>query len=163
MDANGRVNTSRSQVFGDVDSGDSRRFESEGNRNVVWPRKGDSAGAPGPIALTIQLWESDQGDPDEIKKKTEQAFELGGNIPGHGEWIKRVPPIVRDQLAKLIADDLMGSKSLLFPASRLAHQLPRPGTSFVQRHHFSGQGGDLPFEVAGGPDYDLFLQVTRVA
>jgi hypothetical protein len=101
LDANNKVHTTRSKVFGDVDSGNSRRFESDGNRNVVWPHKGDAAGARGPIALTIQLWESDQGDPDEVAKNTELAFELGGQIPGHGEWIKRVPKIVRDQLADL--------------------------------------------------------------
>ena len=71
------VHTTRSKVFGDVDSGDVRPFATENGRNVVWPRKGATAGAPGPIALSIQLWEADQGDPEEIAKQTERVFDLG--------------------------------------------------------------------------------------
>ena len=28
----------------------------------------------------------------------------------------------------------------------------------TERFHFGGKNGDLPFTVAGGPDYDLWLQ-----
>jgi len=157
------VHTTRSKVFGDVDSGDTRSFAADNDRNVVWPRKGAAAGAPGPIALTIQLWESDQGDPAEIAKQTERAFDLGSQAPVIGEWVRRVPAIVRDQIAEFVGDDLMGSKTLSFPAARLARQLPRVGSKLTQKHRFGGNSGDLPFEVAGGPDYDLFLEVTRVA
>ncbi len=83
-------------------------------------------------------------------------------VPGHGEWIKRVPEIVKDQLSSLIGDDLMGSKTLLFPVSRLSRLFPRPGLKKTEKHRFGGNSGDLPFEIAGGPDYDLFIQIERV-
>lgn len=161
--ADPNVHTTRSKVFGDVDSGDTRPFASDNGRNVIWPRKGATAGAAGPIALAIQLWEADQGDPSEISEKTERAFDLGAEAPVIGEWVRRVPGIVRDQIADFIGDDLMGSKTLSFSASRLARRLPRVGSRLTQKHRFGGNSGDLPFEVAGGPDYDLFIEVTRVA
>jgi hypothetical protein len=157
------VNTTRSKVFGDVDSGDVRPFATENGRNVIWPRKGATAGAPGPIALSIQLWEADQGNAEEIAKQTEKVFDLGGEAPVIGEWIRRVPGIVRNQIADFIGDDLMGSKTLHFPANRLARQLPNVGSRITQKYRFGGNSGDLPFEVAGGPDYDLIVEVARVA
>ena len=162
-DPDGTVHTTRSKVFSDVDSGETRRFPTENDRNLIWPKKGAVKGAVGPIALSIKLWEADQGDPDDIAKKTQEAFDLGSQAPIVGDWIRRVPNIVRDQIAKLAGDDLMGSKALLYPISRLAARLPSVGASFVEKHHFGGNSGDLPFEVAGGPDYNLFVQVTRVA
>ena len=162
-DANGKVHTTRSKVFGGVDSGDSRKFPTDNNRNMIWPQNGATQGDSGPIALTIQLWEADQGDPDAVAKKTQQLFDLGSKAPKIGDWVKQVPPIVKDQLIDLFADDLMGSKTLLFSASRLASQLTHVGASLVQKYRFGGNSGDLPFDVAGGPDYDLHIQVTRTS
>jgi len=158
-----QIPAGRSDGCGDVDSGDVRPFATDNGRNVVWPRKGATAGAHGPIALTVQLWEADQGDPDEIAKQTQRVFDLGGEAPVIGEWIRRVPGIVRDQIADFVGDDLMGSKTLSYSASRLASQLPNVGDRVTQKHRFGGNSGDLPFEVAGGPDYDLIVEVTRVA
>jgi hypothetical protein len=162
-DPNGKVHTTRSKVFGDVDSGETRRFQTDGDRNVIWPRKGATQGAQAPIGLSIQLWEADQGDPDVVAKRTEQAFDLGELAPVVGDWVRLVPPIVRDQLADFIGDDLMGSTTLHFPASRLARQLPRQGATLIRKVRLGGRSGDLPFEIAGGPDYDLHIKVTRVA
>jgi hypothetical protein len=162
-DSSGKVHTTRSKVFGDVDSGDTLKFASDNNRNLVWPEKGAKQGAPAPIGLSIQLWDSDQGDPAEVAKTTQLAFDLGGQAPVVGEWVKRVPPIVRDKLVQLVADDLLGSKTLLYPARRLAGQLTSVGARLGEKHRFGGRSGDLPFEVAGGPDYDLHIEITRVA
>jgi hypothetical protein len=74
-----------------------------------------------------------------------------------------VPSIVRDKIASFIGNDLMGSKTLFFPENRLRQQLPRVGDKRVEKHRFGGSGGDLPFEVAGGPDYDLFIEIERVS
>ena len=161
-DPDGNVNTTRSKEFSDVDSGETRSFAKNAN-SIIWPRKGATEGAPGPIGLTIQLWEIDQGDPDAIAKKTNQAFDLAGLAPGIGPWVQKVPSVVRDQISKFIGNDLMGSKTLHFSTHRLEKMLPRVGASSVVKHRFKGESGDLPFEVAGGPDYDLFLRITRVS
>jgi hypothetical protein len=162
-DPNGKVSTTNSKEFSNVDSGDQEKFPTDNNRNVIWPRKGDTAGAPGPIALSIQLYEKDQGDPADVAKKTQQAFDLAAQAPVVGQWVRLVPSVVKDKLGDLIADDLMGSKTLLFPASRLARQLPSPGSKRVETHRFGGNSGDLPFEISGGPDYDLTIVLARVS
>jgi hypothetical protein len=80
-----------------------------------------------------------------------------------GEWIRRVPKVVSDQIADFVGDDLMGSRTLHLPAARLARQLPRPGAKMTQTFRFGGKSGDLPFEVAGGPDYELTVEIARVS
>lgn len=162
-DPGGRIHTTRSQEFKDVDSGEQRKFEAGNGQNVIWPRKGASSGDSGSIALSIQLWEADQGDHDAIARDTQKAFELGGLAPVIGDWIRRVPGVVKDQIADFVGDDLMGSRTLLFPAARLARQLPRPGARMTQTLRFGGNSGDLPFEIAGGPDYDLVIEIARVS
>lgn len=162
-DNQGVVSTCRSKEFSNVDSGNIEKFQTDNNRNVVWPRKGAAGGAPGPIALTVQLWDIDQGNPDDIERKTEKAFDLGAEAPVIGEWIRRVPSIVRDQISQFIGNDLMGSKTLFYPETRLRRRLTSVGSSFTEKHRFGGNSGDLPFEVAGGPDYDLFVEVRRVS
>ncbi len=162
-DASGTVSTTNSKEFGDVDSGETFKFATDNDRNVVWPKKGFKQGAPGPIAMSIQLWEHDQGDPNDVAAKTQKILDLGSKAPVVGKWVSLVPSFVTDQLVNIIADDLMGSKTLLFPTSRLAKQFPHPGDRAIERFRFGGNSGDLPFEVAGGPDYDLFLEIQRVS
>jgi hypothetical protein len=155
----GKVTTSHSEVFGDVDSDETRAFRQP---RTVWPAKGNTAGAEGPIGLSIQLWESDQGQVEDVKTKTEAALTLAQLAPKVGAWAAAARPIVREFL-NLFGDDLMGSRTLLWTKSRLTQRLPEPGASFTVKHRFGGRSGDIPVEIAGGPDYDLYLQVTRVA
>ncbi|BAK33920.1 hypothetical protein MLP_09060 [Microlunatus phosphovorus NM-1] len=161
--AGGRVTTSRSREFGDVDSGETFNFDATGNKNTVWPVARDTKGAPGPIALAIQLWEMDQGNPDDVAKKTEKALNLAQWAPVIGDWVGKARGVIRDSLNNLIADDLMGSRTVLWSARTLERRLPRPGASFEERFRFSGKSGDLPFDVAGGPDYDLWVRVRRIS
>jgi hypothetical protein len=60
------------------------------------------------------------------------------------------------------ADDLMGSITLAYDPVELVERLPVVGGSVVERHHLGGHSGDLPFEVAGGPDYVLELRIVRL-
>jgi hypothetical protein len=158
----GGTNTSRSKVFGDVDSGDTGVFDAVNGRNVVWPRRGATTGAAGPIGLSIQLWEADGGDPDSVAKKTELAFELAGHAPLVGDWVRLVPGIVRNEIAKLAGDDLIGSRTILFPSSLLRKRLAQPGASLALKYRLGTTAGDLPLQIAGAPDYDLYLTVTRI-
>ncbi|WP_221392036.1 hypothetical protein [Dyadobacter sp. NIV53] len=160
---NGEVNTASSRQFGDVDSGNTEKFLTDNNRNIIWPKKGAVQGAPGPIGLSIQLWDKDQGAKDTIEKQTEKAFDLGSQAPIVGDWVRRVPSIVRNQISAFIGDDLMSSKTVLFTNAQLDRHLRNVGSKLKQKIRFGGTGGDLPFEVAGGPDYDLFIEVERVS
>lgn len=161
--AGGRVSSSRSRQFGDVDSGDTLNFDTAGNKNTVWPVVGNTKGAPAPIGLAVQLWDIDQGDGDDIADKTEKALDLAAWAPVVGQWVGKARGLIRDSLINLIKDDLMGSQTMLWSESVLERRLPRKGSSFVERFRFSGKSGDLPFAVAGGPDYDLWVRVRRVS
>jgi hypothetical protein len=154
----GKVRTSRSPVFEDVDSGDSRRFNES---RTVWPAKDSKVGAEGPIALSVQLWEHDQGNVDDVAAATEKALTLAGVVSASA-WVAAAGKVVSEALISLFGDDLMGSQTLLWSGDRLKRLLPEPGHSFTQKYHFGGNDGDLPFNIAGGPDYDLYLQVTRL-
>ena len=152
------TSTFRTKVFGNVDSGDSRQpFEDDG---IVWPSQGARGGEDGPIELSIQLWESDHGSADKVRAVTEGAIHAAA-LAGH-PWLESVPSSVRNLIANNLGDDLMGSQTIAFSQARLAKRLPGRGASMTERFHFGGKNGDLPFTVAGGPDYDLWLQVTRV-
>ncbi|MGW6933532.1 hypothetical protein ACWGE0_25980 [Lentzea sp. NPDC054927] len=157
---NDRARTTRSQVFSNVDSGDVRPFNTADNRNVVWPGNGAASGAAGPIGLSIQLWENDQGDPDKVRAVTETTLNIAGAVL---PWVNLVPGLVREQIIDLIRDDVMGSHTLQVRAERLARLLPNVGDSRPMILHFHGRSGDLPFDVAGGPDYDLHLRLIRTA
>jgi hypothetical protein len=104
-----KAHSMRSQVFGNVDSGDVRQFDTAKGHNIVWPSDGSAAGAPGPIGLSIQLWEKDRGDPDQVRKATETVLDIAGAV---GPWIGIVPGLISNQIVKLIGDDLMGSHTL---------------------------------------------------
>ncbi len=41
--------------------------------------------------------------------------------------------------------------------------VPNTGDKNTTKYHFSGGHGDIPFKLAGEPDYDLYLEVTRVS
>src|SRR4030095_3183291 len=65
-DGQGAVSTCRSKEFSNVDSRDTEKIQTDNNRSVVWHKKGAAGGGPAPIALAVQLWDIDQGSPDEI-------------------------------------------------------------------------------------------------
>jgi len=156
------VKTRRSEEFSNVDSGDTRNFNIP-NNNLVWPQADNAGGATGPVGLSIQLWEIDQGDPDTIAKRTEQALNVAEWVPVVGEWVGKVGGLVSGSLVNLISDDLMGSQTITYTNQRLAQRLPNVGNKITEKFHFSGNSGDIPFGLGGSPDYDLFLEVTRVS
>lgn len=158
-----RTRSARSKVWQGIDSGDRRTFSRKSGKNVIWPARGATGGATGPIGVSIQLWENDQGNPDAIARIVSAAFAAGGFIPGVGPFVTAAPKIVRDQIARTLSDDLMGSRTIFFPTSVLRRHLRRRGAKFQQKLRFGGRNGDLPFTVAGGPDYDLWVEVQRVS
>lgn len=147
------------QKYGDVDSGDTRSFRT--GEGEIAPVEGSLAeGVAAPVGASIQLTEEDQGR--DLKEHVEEAFEAAEDIPTVGEWVRKVPDFVKEYLVAVLEDDLMGSNTIIFRPRDLERRLPTIGSSFVDRLYFGGQGGDLPFAVAGGPDYYLYVKVTRV-
>lgn len=161
-DSASTAQTFRSSTQGDVDTGDRRKpFPRERRQNVLWPTHRAKRGAEGPVCLSIQLWEHDNGNPDKICAKVEKAFKTAEDVPLMGEFVEAVPDIVREWAKGALSDDLMGSQTILIPASRLERKLTRAGQSLRQKFHFSGKSGDLPFNLGGSADYDLWLDIVR--
>ena len=162
-EATAGVNSVGSKIFGNVDSGDTERFESADNRNIVWPQSRSADGAEAPIGLSIQLWEKDQGNRDKIVEATEKAFDIAGFVPVVGQWIAKVPSVVQNAIAGFAGDDLMGSATIGYTASRLAQRLPNVGDTLTEKFRLGSRSGDIPFGLGGAPDYDLYLEIQRVA
>jgi hypothetical protein len=164
-----------SREFGSVDSGDTKRFGLQGVKmdgpfnfsfqyepfHLAPLQVHGNEGVPTPIGISVQLFEMDQGK--NLEKSIKKAFEEAEGLPKVGDWVKIIPDCVRDYLVKVFEDDLMGSNTILFGSRMLERQLPAVGDSVEMKFDFGGQGGDLPFKVAGGPNYELYLEVERVA
>jgi hypothetical protein len=141
--------------FSDVDSGETRSLN---NLCVASCTTGFTA----PTALSIQLFEMDQGSAESVRQKVEYAAKAiqWGSIVFGGSVT--VPDSFIDYLTSLLGNDLMGSKTLRYDPQVLRQLLPNVGNSMTEKHHLGGHDGDLPWDVAGGPDYDLYLKITRL-
>ena len=132
--------TNKSKVFGDTDSNETKRFPTPGAKrgdNIIFPDRGVGSGGPGPIALSIQVWDKDQGDPEKTAQATNAALVAAGLFPPT-KWVAAVGAVVRQDLINLIADDIMGSRTILFTQSRLDDTLKEKGEFFEQIFRFSG-------------------------
>jgi hypothetical protein len=147
--------TVASREFGDIDSGDTRRW-------TPALRITPAGGVPGPLALSIQLYEIDQGNPDKMRTAVEAAVTTA-NLVAMAKTGKPLPfrEAITKQLVDLLGNDLMGSSTVAFSSAELTKRLSRPGTSLVRTVKMGGKSGDLPFEVAGGPDYQITFRVLR--
>jgi hypothetical protein len=149
-----QVITSRTHEFGDVDSGDTRQID----QFIVGSKK---RGVAAPIGITVQLYEMDQGNQDEVKDAVAKVI-TGANIASillAGTPLPTLPAGVIDKLTSFFGNDLLGSANVTFSADYLATHLPKVGQSLVHIVRFQGDGDFIDFE--GGADYDLYLRVTR--
>jgi hypothetical protein len=155
---NGDPYTVATPEFGDVDSGDTRSL------NNLCLLASCTTGFTEPTALSMQLFEMDSGSPEEVRKWVERAAEgvEWGTLAYSGEKIE-VPDWLIDYFVGLIGNDLLGSQTLRLDPQELRQRLPRVGDSLTESHHLGGNDGDLPWSVAGGPDYDVHLRITRLA
>lgn len=156
--ANGNPYTSSTPEFSDVDSGESRSL------NDLCVIASCTSGFTQPIGLTMQLFEIDQGNPDEVREHVEQAAEAieWAAVIFSGGSKHEAPDWFIDYVTDLLGNDLMGSKTLAFDPQMLRQQLPQVGDSMTITHRLGGNSGDLPWEVSGGPDYDVSLRITRL-
>ena len=94
--------------FGDVDSGDTRSL------NNLCLVASCTTGFTAPTALSIQLFEMDQGSAESVRQKVEyaaKAIQWGSIIYGSSVT---VPDSFIDYLTSLLGNDLMGSKTLRY-------------------------------------------------
>jgi hypothetical protein len=150
------VSTIRTREFGDVDSGDRRPI----NQFVAGSR---DKGVPGPLGMSIQLFEMDQGGHDDVKNAVDKTL-IAANLASlllAGVPVPVLPGPVLDKITSLFGNDLLGSINLSLPASELRKRLPKVGQSFARVVQFRGDSGFFDFE--GGADYDLVLRITRRA
>lgn len=148
--------TVASREFGDIDSGDTRRWTPP-------LRITPAGGVPGPLALSIQLFEIDQGNPDKMRTAVELAV-TAADLVAVAKTGKPLPfrDAISKQLVDLLGNDLMGSSTVAFSSSELTRRLPRPGVGLVRTLNIGGKSGDLPIEIAGGPDYQITFRVLRL-
>lgn len=148
--------TVRTKEFGDVDSGDRRTI----GQFIAGSK---SRGVHGPIGLSVQLYEIDQGDHEEVRSTVDKVL-VGANISSlllGGPPVPVLPSGVLDEISTLFGNDLLGSLNVTFTANQLEQRLPKVGHSFSHLCKFRGDGGFFNFE--GGADYDLILRIIRRA
>ncbi len=155
----GRTSTTSSHTFGDVDSGDTRTFRAD--EGCLWSLGCTSAAAPRGIGFTVQLWEEELGQAEEVKAKTQASFADAGDVLALlpvPDWTKYLDDVVSFVLG-WAADDHVETERFYISPADLAARLPVAGRSYEIIRHFSGDGGTL----YGPADYDLRIEVRRVA
>ena len=155
--SNGGTATSRaSQVFEDIDPGDTQSFGSADS--CLWGCA--SAGAPAPfgVGLSVQLWEKDLGHVDQTLYDTAKAFQAAGpilSVTGPPAWVGAATSAMGTAMNFILGwadDDLLGSNTYAFSSGQLAASLPARGMSFSDTRTYQG----------GGATYTLTMQVTRI-
>ncbi|WP_320782107.1 hypothetical protein [Streptomyces sp. CRN 30] len=148
--------TTRSQIFGDVDGGETRNFTS--TDGCVWGQ--NCAAQPLPdteIGSLVSLWEHDEGNAEDIRKGVAAAFAAAAGVlaaSGVAAWIGAVTAGVGAVVVWLLGfldDDHIADQTFVFNRAVVAKQLPNVGSSFnVTRRFTDGDG-----------DYELTLRVAR--
>lgn len=155
--------TTRSQVFGDVDSGDNRTFAA--NEGCIWGQNCLAQPLPeGEIAALVQLYEHDCGDPTAIKNGVSAAFAAAAGIltlSGVASWIAAVVAGVGAVLQWLLGfldDDHIADQVFIFTRQAIEDQIGpsskgnKPTYFYVNRRFSDGDG-----------DYSLKIKVARVS
>ena len=152
----GTASTRRTQVFGDIDEGDTQQFPI--TDDCVWGCTNVGQPAPFGIGLSVQLWEHDLGDVDEIWHDTAQFFQDAGgllsNVPVL-DWVGDASTKIGEGLDFILTwaeDDLLGTNTYGFSAQALANALPSRGTAFTDTRTYRGNGGE----------YTLMMSISRV-
>lgn len=133
----------RTNVFGDVDSGESRTFT--GSNRCVFPTNCGTAAAPNGIGLSAQMWEEDNGDAAAVLAKMAEYFTKAkpiverGPVPWAGEatgYMAQGCKIVSGWLE----DDLLGTQTWALSKAQLDAYLPHSGDSFMMTKFFGDSG-----------------------
>jgi hypothetical protein len=154
----GTAVTTRSQVFGDVDTGETRNFAT--NEGCIWGQNCAAQELPdGEIGTLIQLWEHDSSNPEQIRAGVAAAFAAAAGIlaaTGVAAWISAVVTGVGAVVKWLLGaldDDHIADQTFVFTRQVIENQLKKAGQSFNITRRFSDGDGD----------YTLTIQVSRAS
>ena len=154
----GTAVTTRSQTFGDVDTGDTRVFLS--NEGCIWGQDCLPQDFPeGEVGTLMQLWEHDDGDPAKVQAGVAVAFAAAAGIlaaTGVAAWVAAVTAgvgAVVQWLLGFLDDDHLADQTFVYTRQVVEDQLAKAGQSFDITRRFIGNGGD----------YTLTTRVTRFA
>ncbi|WP_326728855.1 hypothetical protein [Streptomyces phaeochromogenes] len=143
----GRTITTRSQVFGDVDNGESRNFAS--TDGVIWGQNGAAQALPATdIGTLVSLWEHDKGDLGDVRKNVAAAFTAASGVlavTGAAAWVAAVTAGVGAVVVWLLGymdDDHIADSSWVYNRALLAKQLPNVGSEFTTKSRFTDGDGD---------------------
>jgi len=153
-----KARTTRSQVFGDVDSGESRTFAAQDG--IVWGPSGVAQELPdGEVGVLIQLWEHDEGDPKRAQDVVKAAFATAAGIlaaTGVAAWVGAVVAGVGAVIHLLLGfmdDDHIADQVFAITRKTIEDQIKKAGQSFEVVKRFDD----------GDADYSLTVKVSRVA
>jgi hypothetical protein len=149
--------TTRSQIFGDVDTGESRNFAAD--QGCIWGQDCSAQALPeGEIGVLVQLWEHDEGNPEKVRAAVAAAFAAAAGIltaSGVAAWIGAVVAgvgAVVQFLLGFLDDDHIADQTFVFTRQVIEDQLHKVGQVFsVSRKFTDGDG-----------DYSLKIDVTLV-
>jgi hypothetical protein len=154
----GTTVTTRSRVFGDVDTGETRTFDTA--EGQFWGQNGLPQDFPdGDVGAHIELWEHDNGDPEKIRQGVAAAFAAAAGVLtalGVTAWVGAVVAgvgAVIQWLLGFLDDDHIADQTFVFTRQTVVDQLRKAGQFFdVTRRFTDGDG-----------DYTLTIRVSRAA
>jgi hypothetical protein len=139
--------TSRSQIFEDTDSGDTKTFG--GGEGWIWGLNSTPQPLPqGEIGVLIQLWEHDSGDPKKAQDAVAAAFAVAAAVlvaSGVAAWVSAVVAgvgAVVKWLLSFLDDDHIGDQVFVFTRQTLLDQASKQGSSFDTTRRFTDGDGD---------------------
>lgn len=150
---NGVSITTRSQVFGDIDSGDNGTFgPAEG---WIWGLDNTPQPLPqGEIGVLIQLWEHDSGNPDKTKAAVGAAFAVAAGVlavTGVASWVAAVVSGVGAAVQWLLGfmdDDHIADQTFVFTRQTLLDQANKAGSTVNVTRRFTDGDGDYSATIA---------------
>jgi hypothetical protein len=150
--------TTQSQIFENVDSGDTRNFSAlDGN---IWGRNGAAEPLPaGEIGVLVSAWEHDSGDTTQVRAGVAAAFAAASGIlaaSGVAAWVGALVAGIGGMVTWLVGfmdDDHIADQVFAFNTALLAKQLSTVGSSIPTERRFTD----------GNADYTITITSTHVS
>jgi len=154
----GTAVTTQSQIFADVDNGETRNFAAIDG--CIWGQNCAPQALPdGEIGSLVQLWEHDEGNTAQIRAGVATAFAAAAGLLAASTvaaWVAALTAGVGAVVQWLLGfcdDDHIADQTIVYTREVVQKQLPNVGQSFnVTRRFTDGDG-----------DYTLTLKVAHVA